>query len=86
MLATPAQVAGVTRTIVCTPPDTNGAVDLATLYAAATCGISEVYKVGGAAAIAAMAFGTTTIPAVAKIIGPGSAPEKKEAASPPNAA
>lgn len=72
MLATPAKVAGVEKVIVCTPPNRDGTVDAASLVAASRCGIKEIYKVGGAHAIAAMAHGTETIPRVRKIVGPGS--------------
>lgn len=71
MLGTPATVAQVPKTIVCTPPRADGSVDPATLFAARTCGIDEVYRVGGAQAIAAMAYGTATVPKVAKTLGPG---------------
>ncbi|MBE0688976.1 MAG: histidinol dehydrogenase, partial [Anaerolineae bacterium] len=72
MLATPAKVAGVPRVIVATPPTPEGKADAASLVAAEVCGIDEVYVVGGIQAIAALAYGTETIPKVAKIIGPGS--------------
>lgn len=72
MLATPAKVAGVPRLIVATPPTPEGKADDATLVAAEICGIDEVYVVGGIQAIAALAFGTESIPKVDKIIGPGS--------------
>ncbi len=72
MLATPAKVAGVERIIVVTPPAPDGKADAASLVAAETCGIDEVYVVGGMQAVAAVAFGTETIPKVQKIIGPGS--------------
>ncbi|MBI4595354.1 MAG: histidinol dehydrogenase [Candidatus Tectomicrobia bacterium] len=72
MLATPAMVAKVEKVIVCTPPNPDGSVDAASLVAARKCGVKEIFKVGGAQAIAAMAFGTETIPRVSKIIGPGS--------------
>jgi histidinol dehydrogenase len=72
MLAVPAVVAGVERVIVVTPPGPDGKVDDASLYAAEVCGVSEVYAVGGMQAVAALAFGTETLPKVAKIIGPGS--------------
>lgn len=72
MLATPAKVAGVPRVVVATPPTAEGKADAASLVAAEICGIDEVYVVGGMQAIAALAFGTETIPKVAKIIGPGS--------------
>ncbi len=71
MLAVPAIVAGVSKVIVCTPPDEAGEVDAASLFAAETCGIKEIYKIGGIQAIAAVALGTETIPKVDKIIGPG---------------
>jgi len=71
MAAVPAQIAGVERVILCTPPRRNGSVDPATLYAAKIAGVEEVFKVGGAHGIAAMAFGTETIPRVDKIVGPG---------------
>lgn len=73
MLAVPARLAGVPRIAVVTPPDADGAVDPACLYAAAQCGVTEVYRIGGAQAIAALAYGTMSIRSVAKIIGPGSA-------------
>ncbi len=72
MLAVPAVVAGVERVVVVTPPGPNGKVDDASLYAAEVCGVSEVYAVGGMQAVAALAYGTETIPAVSKIVGPGS--------------
>lgn len=72
MLATPAKVAGVEKIIVCTPPHIDGTVDAASLVAASKCGVKEIFKVGGAQAIAAMAYGTDTVPRVRKIIGPGS--------------
>jgi len=59
--------------IVCTPPTADGGVDDASLFTAQLCGVKEVYKVGGSQAIAAMAFGTQTIPKVSKVIGPGNA-------------
>lgn len=72
MQAIPAKVAGVERICITTPPDENGDVDPACLYAASKCGITEVYKTGGAQAIAALTFGTETIKPVVKITGPGS--------------
>lgn len=72
MLAIPAVVAGVKRVCVVTPPDKEGNVDPACLYAARLCGVKEVYKVGGAQAIAALAYGTESIPKVHKLSGPGS--------------
>ena len=73
MLGIPAVIAGVTDVIVCTPPTSAGTVDDASLYAAHVCGITNVFKVGGAQAIAAMAFGTETIKKVNKVLGPGNA-------------
>ncbi|MBQ3782757.1 MAG: histidinol dehydrogenase [Lachnospiraceae bacterium] len=67
----PAQVAGVEKIIMCTPPDAQGKVTPTTLVAAKEAGVAEVYKVGGAQAIAAMAYGTESIPKVDKITGPG---------------
>lgn len=72
MSAVPARIAGCKLRILCTPPDRNGNVNAATLFAAEACGVTDVYCVGGAQAIAAMAFGTETIPSVDKIFGPGS--------------
>jgi histidinol dehydrogenase len=71
MLSIPAQIAGCERVILCTPPDQNGKVDPLILYAATLTGITAIYKAGGAQAIAAMAYGTDTIPRVNKIFGPG---------------
>lgn len=71
MLAIPAAIAGCKEIVLCTPPGKNGKVHPAILYAAQKAGVSEIYAVGGAQAIAAMAFGTETIPAVNKIFGPG---------------
>lgn len=71
MLAIPAQIAGCQERILCTPPDKNGAVNPAILYAAQLCGISTVCRVGGIQAIAAMTLGTASIPKVYKIFGPG---------------
>lgn len=71
MLGIPAQIAGCRQRIVCTPPDRSGAVHPAILYAASVAGITDVFKVGGIQAIAAMSCGTATIPAVDKIFGPG---------------
>jgi histidinol dehydrogenase len=72
MLANPARVAGVPRIVVVTPPTPEGKADAASLVAAEICGIEELYVVGGMQAIAALAYGTETIPKVAKIVGPGS--------------
>jgi len=71
MNAIPAKAAGVRRLIMCTPPKADGSVEPVILAAAAIAGVDEVYRVGGAQAIAAMAYGTQTIPAVDKICGPG---------------
>jgi len=71
MLGIPAQVAGCPEIILCTPPDKNGNVHPAILYTAHLLGIEKIYKVGGAQAVAAMAFGTESVPAVYKIFGPG---------------
>jgi len=72
MTAVPAKVAGVPRIVVCSPPNAQGAVNPLVLIAADICGVNEVYKVGGAQAIAALAYGTETIKPVRKIVGPGS--------------
>ena len=71
MLGICATVAGVKEVIACTPPTPEGKVNSGTLVAAELAGVKEVYRVGGAQAIAAMAFGTETIPRVDKIVGPG---------------
>ncbi|MDI6643206.1 MAG: histidinol dehydrogenase [Candidatus Hodarchaeaceae archaeon] len=71
MAAVPAKVAGVERVIVCTPPGRDGKIDAAVLVAAKVAGVDAVFKVGGAQAIAAMAYGTETVPKVDKIVGPG---------------
>ncbi|MBI5249568.1 MAG: histidinol dehydrogenase [Desulfomonile tiedjei] len=72
MSGVPAKVAGVERIAVMTPPDRNGKADPATVAAARMIGIQEVYALGGAQAVAALAYGTETIPRVDKIVGPGS--------------
>ena len=71
MLAVPAQIAGCKEIVLCTPPGKNGKINPAILYAAKISGVTGVYTVGGAQAIAAMAFGTQSIPKVNKIFGPG---------------
>ncbi|MDC7295248.1 histidinol dehydrogenase [Butyrivibrio sp. DSM 10294] len=71
MNVVPAKVAGVERIVMCTPPGKDGSVNPGTLVAADIAGVTEVYKVGGAQAIAAMAFGTESVPKVDKITGPG---------------
>jgi histidinol dehydrogenase len=73
MQAIPAMIAGCKRQILCTPPQRNGKVHPAVLAAAQLCGLTEIYAIGGAHAIAAMAYGTATIPKVDKITGPGNA-------------
>jgi histidinol dehydrogenase len=73
MLAIPARIAGCPRRVLCTPPRRDGRANPAVLVAASLCGIETVFKVGGAQAIAAMAYGTATIPKVDKIFGPGNA-------------
>ena len=72
MTAVPAKVAGVPRIVVCSPSDAKGKVNPLVLVAADICGVDEVYRVGGAQAIAALAYGTKTIQPVRKIVGPGS--------------
>lgn len=71
MLAIPAQLAGCREIILCTPPDKNGNINAAILYTAKLCGVTKVFKTGGAQAIAAMTLGTESIPNVYKIFGPG---------------
>jgi len=71
MLGICAKVAGVRKTVACTPPTPEGSVNSGTLVAANLAGVTDVYKVGGAQAIAALAFGTGTVPKVDKIVGPG---------------
>lgn len=71
MLSVPAVLAGVPRVAIFTPPGPDGHVDAASLVAARLCGVDEIYKVGGAQAIAAMAYGTETVARVDKIVGPG---------------
>jgi histidinol dehydrogenase len=73
MLGVPARIAGCREVILCTPPRANGRADAAILAAAECCGIRHVFKVGGAQAIAAMAFGTETVPRCDKLFGPGNA-------------
>ena len=71
MLAIPAVIAGCKEIILCTPPSKDGSIDPAILYTANLCGITRIFKAGGVQAIAAMAYGTETIPKVFKIFGPG---------------
>ncbi|MBS1513257.1 MAG: histidinol dehydrogenase [Bacteroidetes bacterium] len=71
MLGIPATIAGCSNIVVCTPCDKNGNVNPVVLYVAQTIGIKKIYKIGGVQAIAAMAYGTATVPKVNKIFGPG---------------
>lgn len=71
MLGIPAKLAGCKEVILCTPPRKDGTVDPAILYTAGLVGIQQIYTIGGAQAIAAMAYGTATVPKVFKIFGPG---------------
>jgi len=71
MLAIPANIAGCKEIVMCSPPDKNGEINSAILYAANLCGVTKIYKVGGIQAIAGMTFGTESIPKVSKIFGPG---------------
>lgn len=71
MLGVPAQLAGCTEVVLCTPPRPDGSADPAVLVAARLTGVHRVFKLGGAQAIAAMAFGTASVPACAKVFGPG---------------
>jgi histidinol dehydrogenase len=71
MLGIPANIAGCREIVLCTPPDKTGKINAAILYAAALVGVTKIFKIGGAQAIAAMAYGTETVPAVYKIFGPG---------------
>jgi histidinol dehydrogenase len=71
MLAIPAKIAGCDEIVLCTPPNSEGTINPAILYTANLIGVSKIYKVGGAQAIAAMAFGTKSVPKVYKIFGPG---------------
>ena len=71
MLGVPAQLAGCAEVVLCTPPQPDGRANAAVLAAAQLCGIERVFKLGGAQAIAAMAFGTASVPACAKLFGPG---------------
>lgn len=71
MLAVPANIAGCNEIVLCSPPDKNGNINPAILYAAYLCGVTKILKVGGIQAIAGMTFGTVSIPKVYKIFGPG---------------
>ena len=86
MLAAPAQLAGCPLRILCTPPDRDGRANPAVLYVAQCCEVHQVFKLGGAQAIAAMAYGTESVPRVDKLFGPGSrwvAAAKQQAAMEP---
>lgn len=71
MLGVPASIAGCEEIIMCTPPGKDGKIEPAMLYAAKMCGVKRIFRAGGAQAIAAMAYGTETIPRIQKIFGPG---------------
>ncbi|MFH2096277.1 MAG: histidinol dehydrogenase [Bacteroidota bacterium] len=71
MLGIPAKLAGCREIVMCTPPGKNGKIDPAILYTAALCGINKIFAIGGIQAIGAMTFGTKSVPAVDKILGPG---------------
>jgi histidinol dehydrogenase len=71
MLAIPAQVAGCPEIVLCTPPDKDGKANPVIIYAASVCGVRNIFKIGGAQAIAAMAYGTETLAKCDKIFGPG---------------
>lgn len=73
MTAVPALIAGCPQRVLCTPPTPEGRANAAVLVAARRCGVSKVFKTGGAAAVAAMAYGTASVPKVDKIFGPGTA-------------
>lgn len=73
MLGVPARIAGCAQVVVCSPPRPDGSCDPAVLYAARRCGIEAVFKLGGAQAIAAMAYGTDSVPKCDKLFGPGNA-------------
>ncbi len=89
MLGVPAQLAGCPQVVLCTPPRADGSADPAVLYPARACGIRRVFKLGGAQAIAAMAYGTRSVPRCAKVFGPGSAwvtEAKRQVAADPDGA
>ncbi len=73
MLGIPSQIAGCKKRVMCTPANAQGAINPHILYAAHLCGIEDIFCIGGAQAIAAMAYGTQTVPKVNKIFGPGNA-------------
>lgn len=89
MLGVPARIAGCPTRLLCTPPRPDGQADPAVLVAANECGVTEVFKLGGAQAIGAMAYGTESVPKADKIFGPGNAwvtAAKKEVAADPDGA
>ena len=71
MLAVPAQIAGCREVVLCTPAGRDGRIAPAVLYAASYCGVQRIFRIGGAQAVAAMAFGTESVPKVDKVFGPG---------------
>jgi len=71
MLGVPAKIAGATKIVLCTPPSKEGTINPAILYAAQLVGVTEIYKLGGIQAVAAMTYGTESVPSVYKIFGPG---------------
>lgn len=73
MLSIPAKIAGCKEIVLCTPPGADGKINPAILYAASVAGVNRIFKVGGSQAIAAMAYGTESVPKVSKIFGPGNA-------------
>ncbi|NIP18422.1 MAG: histidinol dehydrogenase [Xanthomonadales bacterium] len=86
MLAIPASLAGCREVVLCTPPDGSGGIHPAILYAAGRCGVDRVFRAGGAQAIAAMAYGTESVPRCSKLFGPGNAwvtEAKRQAAADP---
>jgi histidinol dehydrogenase len=86
MLAIPAALAGCGEVILCSPPDERGGIHPAILHAARTCGVGRVFRIGGAQAIAAMAYGTESVPRCKKLFGPGNAwvtEAKRQAAADP---
>ncbi|THH39474.1 histidinol dehydrogenase [Neolewinella litorea] len=73
MLAVPAQLAGCREIVLCSPPDREGNIHPAILYAARLCGVTKIFRLGGSQAIAAMTYGTESVPQVYKLFGPGNA-------------
>ncbi len=73
MLSVPARIAGCPQRVLCTPPQRDGRANAAVLVAAQLCGVEDVFKIGGAQAVAALAYGTASVPKVLKIFGPGNA-------------